>query len=1134
MLLASDPIVTVDTNFGNFQIQLNPTAAPQTVANFLKYVDSGAYTDTIFHRSVQPTSSQPNIGIVQAGGFTSASATFSGNASQFSTIATNPPVSLEYNLPNSLGSVAMARTSDVNSATDEWFINDTDNSTSLGASNGGGYAVFGQVLGNGMQVVNQIASLPTSNVDNGAFSQLPLGLNNQLVQVSSITVDSIDGTIFSDTNGNGTLDTGEPGVAGRTVFLDNDHTGVPDGNNPSTTTDANGNYTFTGLAAGTYTVREQISANVSLTVASQTVTVAADQTATAVNFAEQPSITGTVFTDTNANGALDSGETGISGRTVFLNIDNSGQPDSSNPSTTTDANGKYSFSGLAPGSYTVRELIGAGTTLSTPTQSITVSGGQVTSSVNFGEVPPSIVGTVFTDVNNNGTYDAGDVGIGGRTVFLDINGSGQPGGTNTSTTTDSLGRFSFGGLAAGNYTVKELLASGATLSTPAQSISVTAGQTTSGVNFGEMPSITGQIFTDVNGNGQADTGEPGVSGRQVFINVDGSGVPDTGNPTATSDSSGKFTFSGLAAGTYTVQEALPSNVTLSTPAQTFTVAAGQAAAGALFGEIPSITGSVFADLNGDGQIETGEPGAAGRTVFIDEDHTGQPDASNPSTTTDANGNYSFTGVAPGSYTVMAVLPANVTLSTPTQAITVVAGQTTSAVNFGDKPAITGTLFTDSNGNARLDSGEAGISGRTVFINNDGTGAPDLQNPSATTDANGNYFFVGLSPGSYNVMEEAATGTSFSTNTTAVAVSAGHTTAGVNIGEGTPSNSSGNSGNTPGTGSISGMVFDDLNFDGQFSAGDPGIAGRTVFLNNDGSGVPDAKNPSTTTDAAGNYSFSNLAAGSYTVQEVVAADHGVTLTTPLSAVTVTAGQPTTGVNLGDALTSTLAPLTVSTTPAASSTSTDPNTAYINAIYQSLLGRAPDASSLSYWQGQLAGGAARDALVRSVWDSAEHRGLEIDQFYQTFLGRAADPAGKAYWLNAFANWGTEENVIATFVTSDEYSNRLHAGNTDYINALYTDIDLRAADHAGLAAWQTALDNGESRLQVATAFINGQEASGEIVDAYFADFLHRTADTSGRQDLINALTNNAASLNSKSIEDVGIQVLAADEYFARVSGG
>lgn len=159
-----------------------------------------------------------------------------------------------------------------------------------------------------------------------------------------------------------------------------------------------------------------------------------------------------------------------------------------------------------------------------------------------------------------------------------------------------------------------------------------------------------------------------------------------------------------------------------------------------------LTGRVYNDVNGDGQF-TGDSGLAGVTVFLDTNRNGIQDATDPTAVTDANGGYSLTAAA-GTYTLYAVAPDNFVIS-PTgvvrgplalQTITVGAGSGTAA-GFGFtqvNPDITGKKFVDLNSNGVLDPGEPGIPGAYIYADLDGDNRPDLFEPSAVTDENGNY------------------------------------------------------------------------------------------------------------------------------------------------------------------------------------------------------------------------------------------------------------------------------------------------------------------------------------------------------------------------------------------------------------
>ena len=161
--LLSGPVfatnVIMQTPFGAVEIELFDEEAPETVANFLTYVNDGDYVNSFIHRSV------PGF-VVQGGGFT-----FVDGATV--AIPTDPPVINEPGISNLRGTVAMAKVGgDPNSATSQWFFNLADNSANLDNTNGG-FTVFGQVTGNGMDVIDQIAALQVWN-GGGTFSELPL------------------------------------------------------------------------------------------------------------------------------------------------------------------------------------------------------------------------------------------------------------------------------------------------------------------------------------------------------------------------------------------------------------------------------------------------------------------------------------------------------------------------------------------------------------------------------------------------------------------------------------------------------------------------------------------------------------------------------------------------------------------------------------------------------------------------------------------------------------------------------------------------------------------------------------------------------------------------------------------------
>jgi peptidyl-prolyl cis-trans isomerase A (cyclophilin A) len=161
------PRVKLSTSAGDIVVELYPDKAPKTVENFLQYVNDKHYGGTVFHRVIDGF-------MIQGGGFTA----------DLKQKPTRPPIPLEAKngLKNDKYTIAMARTSDPNSATAQFFINVKDNAN-LNAPNpdGYGYAVFGKVV-SGTEVVDKIRTVRTGN--KGGMQDVPL----ETITIQSATV----------------------------------------------------------------------------------------------------------------------------------------------------------------------------------------------------------------------------------------------------------------------------------------------------------------------------------------------------------------------------------------------------------------------------------------------------------------------------------------------------------------------------------------------------------------------------------------------------------------------------------------------------------------------------------------------------------------------------------------------------------------------------------------------------------------------------------------------------------------------------------------------------------------------------------------------------------------------------------
>ena len=731
--------------------------------------------------------------------------------------------------------------------------------------------------------------------------------DNNTAKASISVKHRLSGKVYYDANDSSSYTDGEEGFKDITVELLR-----PDGSVvATTTTDADGNYSFTRLAAGDYTVKvTKAGAIADLTQTedpdatkdstSGTVTLnAGNPVQENINFGyvKKHAISGTVYLDQNRDKAKDGGDIAQSGVTVKL-VDASGAVVAT---TTTDADGNYSFTGLNDGTYTV-QVDKTGPLASTEqtedpsgngdsrSQAITFtrSDPDVTN-VNFGYAEDyTVSGTVYYDKDRSETLNNGEPGFGGVTVNL----LDEAGATVATTTTKADGTYSFAKLPAGKYTVKvepsDLLKKLEQTEDPDGTKDHTSGvvqvnhdnPSVQNVNFGYATNYTikGTIYRD------ADRSESLEDGEKLYQGVTVDLLDASGNvvATTTTDAHGAYAFTNLEEGTYKVrvrkEGPIADLVQTEDPDATKDNTSGDITLelndpikeNVNFGYISdnSISGTIYRDDNRSNSLNGGEAGYPEQTVqLLDKD--GQVIKT---TKTDANGNYSFDNLPDGTYSVKVVKDGALTdleqtedpdgaKDSASEPITLDEDNPTKKnVNFGYVPDyfIKGTIYRDGNRSGALDAGEKLYEGVTVNL----VGADGTVVATTTTDADGTYSFDKLPAGTYTVTVAQDGPIAGLEQTGDPDATKDNSSEPITLNNDNPSTTDVNFGYIADN-SLSGTVYRDDSRNGDQDGTEPGYSGVTVQLL-DASGNVVA---TTTTDTNGTYSFSKLPDGTYSVKVV---------------------------------------------------------------------------------------------------------------------------------------------------------------------------------------------------------------------------------------------------------------------------
>ncbi|XZN89783.1 MAG: SdrD B-like domain-containing protein [Microcoleus sp.] len=307
-------------------------------------------------------------------------------------------------------------------------------------------------------------------------------------------------------------------------------------------------------------------------------------------------------------------------------------------------------------------------------------------------------------------------------------------------------------------------------------------------------------------------------------------------------------------------------------------------------QVGTISGNKYNDLNANGRPDPGEFPLPNWQIYLDLNNNQRLDVNEPSTFTNSQGNYIFANLPAGVYQVREVQQPNFRQTTPNPPpIGITSGTNVTSINFGNNfnaGTIAGTKFNDINRNGNIDPGEQPLANWQIYLDLNRNNRLDGGEPVTLTNLQGNYAFVNIPADTYLVREVQQPGFRQTTpNPGPITVTSNATINNVNFG------------NIFFVGNISGIKYNDLNFNAIRDATDPPLANWQIYIDLNRNGRLDAGEPNTFTKPDGSYNFINVDPGNYLVREVQ--QPGWVQTTPNpSAIEITGGTNAAGINFGN--------------------------------------------------------------------------------------------------------------------------------------------------------------------------------------------------------------------------------------------